>query len=62
MFPVVMECFRHRAGVWPINNARKPPRGLAQDTLHFSKMMRNMRRSGSAAPHNNWSPMVNAPK
>jgi len=24
--------------------------------------MRSMRRSGSAAPHSNWSPIVNAPR
>src|SRR5450830_1902407 len=28
---------------------------------HASNRMRSMRRSGSAAPHSNWSPMVKAP-
>ncbi len=27
-----------------------------------SSRMRNIRRNGSAAPHNNWSPTVNAPR
>jgi hypothetical protein len=29
--------------------------------VQLSIKMRNMRRKGSAAPHSNWSPTVNAP-
>jgi len=47
----------------------KPPSGPAQRLAgaapaepHCSSRMRNMRRSGSAAPQSNWSPMVKAPR
>jgi len=47
----------------------KPPPGPAQRlggatpaVPHCSSRMRSIRRSGSAAPQSNWSPMVKAPR
>ena len=46
-----------------IDNAGRPVKyWLAVDEAGFHALsrMRSMRRNGSAAPHSNWSPMVNA--
>lgn len=36
--------------------------GLKLTIIYFSIKIRNIRRRGSAAPHNNWSPTVKADK
>ena len=60
MIPGEMLCFGSVA--WPVVGGQRRRTGRlvpsAAGRFHCSSRMRNMRRSGSAAPHSNWSPIV----